>query len=54
MTRFVMKSKVKEFADTNVGSDFYNRLDDKVRDLIEEAEERAEKNDRKTVYSRDL
>lgn len=54
MARFIMKSKVKDKADLHVGREFYDRLDTVVGELIEEAERRAESNDRRTLYARDL
>jgi len=54
MTGIVKKSKVREAAgEMNVGGDFYTEIDEKVRELIEDAVERAEANDRKTVKARD-
>ena len=51
----IVKNAVKEAAgDKNVSSDFYEKLDEKVEDLIDRAAERAEANGRKTVQARDL
>ena len=38
----------------NVASDFYDALDNEVADLLDDAAQRAEDNDRKTVQPRDL
>ncbi|MFC7165300.1 DUF1931 domain-containing protein [Halospeciosus flavus] len=55
MAELIVKAAVKEaLEDHNVSSDFYEALDDEVRELLEEAAERAEANDRKTVQPRDL
>lgn len=55
MTDLVVKAAVKEaLEDNNVSSDFYDALDEEVEELIEDAAERADANDRKTVQPRDL
>jgi histone H3/H4 len=55
MVDVLKKSGVRDAADgVNVGSDFYDALDDQVKDLIERAVERAEENGRKTVKARDV
>lgn len=55
MADLVVKSAVKEALEgNNVSSDFYEALDNEVSELIHEAAERAESNDRKTVQPRDL
>lgn len=52
---FVVKAAVKDaLDDKNVSSDFYDALDERVADLLDEAARRAESNDRKTVQPRDL
>ena len=38
----------------NVASDFYEALGTEVNELLEDAAQRAQENDRKTVESRDL
>ena len=49
MANTIVKAAVKEhLADQNVSSDFYDALDDEVSDLLEDAAQRAEDNDRKT------
>jgi histone H3/H4 len=55
MTDLIVKSAVKDaLADHNVAADFYDALDDEVTALLEDAAQRAEANDRKTVQPRDL
>ena len=44
----------EHLADQNVSSDFYDGLDNEVADLLDDAAQRAEDNDRKTVQARDL
>ena len=51
----ISKTKTKEFVkECNVSGEFYDALDQKVRDLITEAEKRALANGRKTVRPQDL
>jgi histone H3/H4 len=55
MSDLIVKAAVKEeLDDRNVASDFYDALDAEVEELLEDAAERAEANDRKTVQPRDL
>ena len=55
MANTIVKAAVKEHLDQmNVSSDFYDALDDEVSDLLEDAAQRAEDNDRRTVQARDL
>ena len=55
MANTIVKSAVKEhLADQNVASDLYDALDNEVADLLEDAAQRAEDNDRKTVQAHDL
>ncbi|EMA55236.1 hypothetical protein [Halococcus thailandensis] len=55
MTDLIVKAAVKEqLADQNVSSDFYDALDSEVAELLADAAQRAEANDRRTVQSRDL
>jgi histone H3/H4 len=55
MADLIVKSAVKEAPnDANVASDFYDALNEEVEDLLEDAAERADANDRKTVQARDL
>lgn len=54
MVDIIKKSAVREQADgVNVGNDFYEALDDRVKELLEDSVERAEGNGRKTVKARD-
>lgn len=41
-------------ADNSVSTDFYDTLNDEVKELLEDVALRAETNDRKTVQPRDL
>lgn len=55
MADLIVKAAVKEYLDEqNVASDFYDSLDEEVKELLDRAAKRAEENDRKTVQSRDL
>jgi histone H3/H4 len=55
MTDLIVQAAVKDqFADQNVSSDFYDALDSEVADLLADAAQRAEDNDRRTVQPRDL
>jgi histone H3/H4 len=55
MTDLIVKSGVKEaLADHNVSADFYDALNEEVDELLDDAAERAEANDRRTVQPRDL
>ena len=55
MTDLIVKSGVKEALENyNVSADFYDAFDQEVAELIDEAAERADANDRKTVQPRDL
>lgn len=55
MADVIVKSAVKEaIRDHNVSADFYDALDERVTELLAEAETRAAANDRKTVQPRDL
>ncbi|WEL19573.1 DUF1931 domain-containing protein [Candidatus Nanohalococcus occultus] len=55
MVDVLKKSGVRDAADgVNVGSDFYDALDEQVKDMIERAVERAEANGRRTVKARDV
>lgn len=51
----IVKAAVKEeLSDMNVSSDFYDALDSEVQDMLADAAQRAQDNDRKTVQPRDL
>lgn len=54
MSEHIVKSQVKESLDVNVSSDFYEALDEEVQELLDEAQERAQANNRSTVQPRDL
>lgn len=55
MSDLIVKSRVKEALDgKNVSADFYEKLDERVADLLDDADRRAEENGRKTVQPRDL
>ena len=54
MADVLKKSGVKDEAgDMNVGANFYERLDERVKDLIARARDRAQNNGRKTIKARD-
>ncbi|MDH3353448.1 MAG: DUF1931 family protein [Nanoarchaeota archaeon] len=50
----VVKSKIREYVDLNVGEELPRALERKVEDILKKAEERAKANQRKTIYARDL
>ena len=50
----ISKSRTKAAAGINVSSDFYAALDTAVRSMINEAEDRACNNGRKTLRPHDL
>jgi len=59
MPLIVVKSQVKDLAvieekHFNVSEDFYKRLEEKVKQLIQEACQRAKENSRSTVMGRDV
>jgi histone H3/H4 len=55
MADLIVKAAVKdELDEMNVASDFYDALDEEVRELLDDASRRASENDRKTVQPRDL
>jgi histone H3/H4 len=55
MADLIVQAAVKEYlADQNIASEFYDALDEEVSDLLDDAAQRAEDNDRKTVQARDL
>lgn len=55
MTDLIVKAAVKDsLSEKNVSADFYDALNDRVADLLDDASRRAEANDRKTVQPRDL
>jgi len=55
MTDLIVKSGVKDALENQpISADFYDALDQEVAALVDEAAERADANDRKTVQARDL
>ena len=55
MADLIVQSAVKEeLGEQNVSADFYDALDKEVSELLADAAQRAEDNDRKTVQPRDL
>ncbi len=55
MSDLIVKAAVKDaLSDNNVSADFYDTLNEEVAELLDDAAERAEANDRKTVQPRDL
>ena len=55
MTDLIVKSAVRDAVENHpVSANFYQALNDEVDELLSEAAERAEANDRKTVEPRDL
>ena len=54
MTDLIVKANVKEQIDQNISADFYDELDGEIEELLTDAAQRAEDNDRKTVQPRDL
>ncbi len=51
----IVKSKIKELASgQNIGGDFAEALDKKVKELVKEAAKRAEGNNRRTIMAKDL
>jgi histone H3/H4 len=55
MADVIVKAAVRDaVGDLNVGGDFYDELDAEVQTLLDDAERRAQDNDRKTVQARDL
>ena len=55
MSDLIVKAAVKDaLSENNVSADFYDALNEEVAELLDDAAERAESNDRKTVQPRDL
>ena len=55
MSDLIVKAAVKDaLSNNNVSADFYEALNEEVAELLNDAAERAEANDRKTVQPRDL
>lgn len=51
ITKAAVRTAVGEM---NVASDFYDAIDSEVQELLDDAERRAQENNRKTVQPRDL
>jgi histone H3/H4 len=55
MTDLIVNSGVKDaLTEKNVSGDFYEALEQEVEQILNDAADRAEANDRKTVQPRDL
>lgn len=55
MADHIVKAAVRTAVDNmNVGGDFYDELDAEVQTLLDDAAQRAQDNNRKTVQARDL
>jgi histone H3/H4 len=55
MTDLIVKSAVKEaLSDKNVSADFYDELNEEVAELLDDAAQRADANDRATAMPYDL
>jgi len=55
MTNLIVKTGVREALDDyQVSADLFDALDEEVEELVAEAAQRAEANDRSTVMSHDL
>ena len=50
----IVKSKIKEFVELNVGEDLALELERQTEEKLKKAEERAKSNGRRTIYARDL
>jgi histone H3/H4 len=50
----INKSRVKENVELNVAEEVYLALDEEIKNLLKKAEERAKKNQRRTIQARDL
>ncbi|MFH1505456.1 MAG: DUF1931 domain-containing protein [archaeon] len=51
----IVKAKIKEnIGDFNLGGDFSEALNEKVKGLVKDAVARAEANGRKTIMAKDL
>ena len=50
----IVKSKIKEFVDLNVGEEVVRVLERRIEEILKKAEERAKANQRRTIYARDL
>ena len=50
----IVKSKIRDFVDLNVGEELARALERRVEEILKKAEERAKANQRRTIYARDL
>jgi histone H3/H4 len=50
----IVKSQIKDIAKMNIAADFAPALEEKVKQLIEKAAQRAELNNRRTLMAKDL
>lgn len=54
MTDIVKKARIRdEVENMNVGAEFYQEVDEHVKEFVKKAADRAEANGRKTVKARD-
>lgn len=54
MTDIVKKASIREEVDDmNVGAEFYQEVDERVKEILSRASDRAEANGRKTLKARD-
>jgi len=51
---YIKKIGIKTAGSMNVGSGVYSRIDEKVGEILNEAEYRAGKDGRKTIKARDI
>jgi len=54
MMGLIVKSKIREYVELNVGEDLARELDMKIEEILKKAEKRAKGNFRRTIYARDL
>ena len=55
MVNLINKSRIKEVVpEMNVAEEVYPALNEEIEKLLKKAEERAKKNQRKTIQARDL
>ncbi|MFC7323685.1 DUF1931 domain-containing protein [Halorubrum rutilum] len=54
MTKLLNQVTKNGFSEHNVSADLYDALDEEVAELLNDATERTQANDRKTVQPRDL
>jgi histone H3/H4 len=51
---YLVKSRVKDSTEMNVSNTAIEKLNERIERLVEDAEERAEGNDRTTLMDRDF